>query len=142
MCAVRRFLFAWLPFLFISAVIASIFYIATSTVAQLVSAAPFRSGAVYAVYLLAVAYCSRRILKEVWREEYFPARILQYFLVAGGCALILYRSAIYFHVVDDFVYHLPAGFALDDLWLGGSVLRLSSVTYLYPLLQEIGRAHV
>lgn len=49
--------------------------------------------------------------------------------------VVLYRFAIYFHAIDDYVLHMISGNYFNSFWYDKNFLPMSFFNYIYPLLQ-------
>lgn len=128
-------LFFWLPSVLISLLLGSVIYIALSLVVQLFTHQNFESAPLYILTSMVMWFFLRSYIREGWKVSDFTLRWSTGILVLLGGTLILYRSAIYFHAIDDFAYHMIAGYYLGGLVNGNSFMPFDFFTYIYPLLQ-------
>lgn len=83
--------------------------------------------------------------KNWWKIKNFSFQRLNWWLLILGGGLMITRGLIYFNALDDFTYHLPAGYYAYFQWqtegttaIGWSgLLPLLQIGY-YPLIEIIG----
>lgn len=129
--------FIWFPVVLQSCILGSVPYLGVSTLFQLIFRQPFESLFLYAAFVALCAVLLVRQSREFWDFTAFRFRWNILFLLGLGLVVVLYRSPIYFHAIDDFVFHMIAGYYAGNLWSGNTFLPMDFGTYPFPLLQTM-----
>lgn len=128
-----NFFFNYLPFIFICYIFSSLILI--NLIALIKETELIKEYLIFihlSIFIISIFFL-RKLKKVIFREK-INLSIFNFSLLFLGLIIVIYRSIIYFHAIDDFVHHMITGYYAYDIWVTKNFFATPTV-YWFPLMQ-------